>query len=68
MDSDCDKIINGKHKRRRFISRRDDLMVEDAFSRELARQGDEGRMMRLLYLQESMITYCKRVQDEPLHP
>jgi hypothetical protein len=54
--------------KRKLISRHDNLMMDDSFSRELENQGDDGRWLRYLYLQESMVTYRKRVNDEPLHP
>ena len=43
------------------------IWVDDSFSRELVRQGDMGKWMRMLYLQQEIVTYQKRVLDEPLY-
>ena len=52
----------------RRLARRDDLLArDDAFACALRAQGPDGRRLRVLYLQEAMITYRKRVLDEPLH-
>ena len=56
-----------REKYRKPLSKRDDMMQDDQFSRELSKQGKDGKLLRLLYLQESMITYRRRVNDEPLH-
>lgn len=45
---------------------RGQTIVDDNFSREFEEQGPEGKLFRMLYLRNPMVTYMKKVQDESL--
>ena len=57
---------NGRAKKFRHRKRRS--LSDNDFSRELAKQGDEGKFMRLLFLKNPMVIYMARLNDEPIHP
>ena len=41
-------------------------LSDDPFSRELSNQGEDGKLMRLLYLNPWIKTYRHRIEDESL--
>lgn len=53
-------------QRRKKIRRTRDQFTDDYFSRELGAQGEDGKLMRMLYLRNEMDTYKRRLMDEPV--
>ncbi len=49
------------------LKKREELIMDDFFSRQLEKQGKDGQFLRLLYLQEPMVTYQKQVLDQPMY-
>jgi len=41
-------------------------LPEDNFSRALSNQGDEGKLMRILYLKHPTVIYQRKVSDESI--
>ena len=56
------------HKPQKSVRRRhrNGTMVEDEFSKALAEQGQEGQIMRMLYLRNPMDIYMRKVNDESI--
>ena len=57
---------NGKHPPSRKKLSRTLRLPEDDFSRELKTQGDDGKLLALLYQRNPMAVYIKRVSDESI--
>lgn len=53
-------------KYRKWKRPRKTVLSDDEFSKELSNQGEEGKFMRLLYLNSWVKIYRHKVQDEPL--
>ena len=53
-------------RRNRKRKNKNGNLCEDSFSKELKNQGEDGKIMRMLYLRTPMDTYIKKVNDEPL--
>lgn len=51
------------YENRRKKNRR---LRDDEFSKSLKEQGEEGKIMRMLYLRNPMDIYIKKVSDEPV--
>ncbi len=56
-----------KKKSRRMKRPRETSLQDDPFSKELARQGEDGRLMRRLYLNPWTNVYKAHLSDESLH-
>ena len=52
--------------KRKKRTRKNGVFVEDDFSKELKKQGDDGMILRRLYLCQPMVHYMNRVNDESL--
>jgi hypothetical protein len=42
------------------------FLVQDEFSRDLASQGEDGKILSMLYLRNPMDTYIRKVNDESI--
>ena len=56
-----------KDKKMRRRRKDFDIFKDDEFSEAFKHQGNDGKLIRMLYLRNEMETYMRRVRDESIY-